>query len=82
MHWILKARRSRLSSVLPGPGLSGFDCRAGGNSMRFVFGFFAGIIVTGLLIDSGVNLPDRLGRLINGNEVQQLGKDIGYLLKR
>ena len=49
--------------------------------MRFVLGFLAGVIVTGLLIDRGVNLPDRLGRLINGAEVNQLGKDIGKAVK-
>jgi hypothetical protein len=38
--------------------------------MRFISGFIVGVIVTGLLIDKGVNLPDRLGRLINGHEVQ------------
>jgi hypothetical protein len=50
--------------------------------MRFVFGLLAGVIVTGLLIDRGVNLPDRLGRLINGNEVQQLGRDIQNAVKK
>jgi hypothetical protein len=50
--------------------------------MRFVFAFLAGVIVTGLLIDRGVNLPDRLGRLINGNEVQQLWKDLGHAVKK
>ena len=50
--------------------------------MRLVFGFLAGVIVTGLLIDRGVNLPDRLGHLINGGEVQQLGKDIGQAVKK
>ncbi|MGB8701850.1 MAG: hypothetical protein WCD18_20740 [Thermosynechococcaceae cyanobacterium] len=50
--------------------------------MRFVMGFLAGVIVTGLLIDRGVNLPDRLGRLINGAEVQRLGDDIGDAVKK
>ena len=50
--------------------------------MRFILGFLAGVIVTGLLIDRGVNLPDRLGHLINGGEVQQLGKDIGKAIKK
>jgi hypothetical protein len=56
--------------------------RIGGDIMRFVFGFFVGVVVTGLLIDRGVNLPDRLGRLINGGEVQQLWKDIGHAVKQ
>jgi hypothetical protein len=50
--------------------------------MRFVVGFLVGVVVTGLLLDRGVNLPDRLGRLINGGEVQQLGKDINNAVKR
>ena len=50
--------------------------------MRFVVGFLVGVVVTGLLLDRGVNLPDRLGRLINGNEVQQLGKDINHAVKK
>jgi hypothetical protein len=29
-----------------------------------------------------VNLPDRLGRLIDGGEVQQLGKDINNAVKK
>jgi hypothetical protein len=49
--------------------------------MRFIFGFIAGVIVTGLLIDRGVNLPDRLGRLVNTGEIQQLGRDIGKAAK-
>jgi len=50
--------------------------------MRFVMGFLIGVVVTGLLLDRGVNLPDRLGRLINGGEVQQLGKDINNAVKK
>jgi hypothetical protein len=50
--------------------------------MRFIGGFIVGVIVTGLLIDKGVNLPDRLGRLINGHEVQQLGRDIQHAIKK
>jgi hypothetical protein len=50
--------------------------------LRFVFGFLAGVIATGLLIDRGVNLPDRLVHLINGGEVQQLGRDINHAIKR
>jgi hypothetical protein len=50
--------------------------------MRFVVGFLVGVVVTGLLLDRGVNLPDRLGRLINGGEVQQLGKDINNAVKK
>jgi hypothetical protein len=50
--------------------------------MRFVFGFVAGVIATGLLIDRGVNLPDRLGRVINTGEIQQLWKDIGHAVKK
>ena len=49
--------------------------------MRFILGFLAGVVATGLLIDRGVNLPDRLGRIINGGEVQQLGRDIGKAIK-
>jgi hypothetical protein len=50
--------------------------------MRFISGLVIGVIVTGLLIDKGVNLPERLGRLINGHEVQQLGKDIQKAIKK
>ena len=50
--------------------------------MRFFVGFLVGVVVTGLLLDRGVNLPDRLGRLINGGEVQQLGKDINNAVKK
>jgi hypothetical protein len=50
--------------------------------MRFFFGFLAGVMATGLLIDRGVNLPDRLGHLINGGEVQQLGRDISHAVKK
>lgn len=50
--------------------------------MRFVVGFLVGVVVTGLLLDRGVNLPDRLGRLIDGGEVQQLGRDIGHAVKK
>jgi hypothetical protein len=50
--------------------------------MRFVVGFLFGVVVTGLMLDRGVNLPDRLGRLINGGEVQQLGKDINNAVKK
>jgi hypothetical protein len=50
--------------------------------MRFVMGFLVGVVVTGLLIDRGVNLPERLGRLINTSEVQQLGKDINNAVKK
>ncbi|MGB8700208.1 MAG: hypothetical protein WCD18_12390 [Thermosynechococcaceae cyanobacterium] len=50
--------------------------------MRFIFGFLAGVIVTGLLIDRGVNLPDRLGRVINVSEVQKLGQDISYAVEK
>jgi hypothetical protein len=49
--------------------------------MQLIFGFLAGVIVTGLLIDRGVNLPDRLDRLVNTGEVQQLGKDITHAVK-
>lgn len=49
--------------------------------MKFVIGFIAGVIVTGLLIDRGVNLPERLGRVINTGEVQQLWQDIGNAVK-
>ena len=50
--------------------------------MRFLVGFILGVIITGALTDKGVNLYDRLGQLINGNEVQQLGKDIQHALKK
>jgi hypothetical protein len=50
--------------------------------MRFVFGFLVGVVVTGLLIDRGVNLPERLGRVINTGEMQQLGKDINNAVKK
>jgi hypothetical protein len=50
--------------------------------MRFVVGFLVGVVVTGLLLNRGVNLPDRLGRLLNGHEVQQLGKDINNAVKK
>ena len=50
--------------------------------MRFFVGFLVGVVVTGLLLDRGVNLPDRLARLIDGGEVQQLGKDINNAVKK
>ena len=50
--------------------------------MRFILGFLVGVMVTGLLIDRGVNLPDRLGRVINTGEVQQLWQDIGHAVKK
>ena len=50
--------------------------------MRLILAFLAGVVVTGLLIDRGVNLPDRLGGLVNTDEVQQLGKDIGQAVKK
>ena len=50
--------------------------------MRFVIGFLAGVVVTGLLIDRGVNLPERLPHLINGGAVQQLGQDINHAVKK
>jgi hypothetical protein len=50
--------------------------------MRFLMGFLVGVVLTGLLLDRGVNLPDRLGRLINGGEVQQLEKDINNAVKK
>jgi hypothetical protein len=50
--------------------------------MRFVLGFLVGVMATGLLIDRGVNLPERLGRMINTGEVQQLGKDINRVIKK
>jgi hypothetical protein len=50
--------------------------------LRFIVGFLAGVAVTGLLIDRGVNLPDRLSHLINGGEVRQLGHDINHAIKR
>ena len=50
--------------------------------MRFILGFLVGVMATGLLIDRGVNLPDRLGHLINGGEVQRLWKDIGHAVKK
>jgi hypothetical protein len=49
--------------------------------LRFIFGVLTGVIVTGLLIDRGVNLPDRLGRLVNGGEVRELGRDLGRAVK-
>jgi hypothetical protein len=39
-------------------------------------------MATGLLIDRGINLPDRLERGINTGEVQQLWKDIGHAVKK
>ena len=50
--------------------------------LRFICGFLAGVAATGLLIDRGVNLPDRLGHLINGGEVRQLGRDINHALRQ
>jgi hypothetical protein len=49
--------------------------------MRFVLGVLVGVMATGLLIDRGVNLPDRLGRVVNTGEVQQLWKDINNAVK-
>jgi hypothetical protein len=50
--------------------------------MKFILGFLAGVMATGLLIDRGVNLPDRLGHLINGGEVQQLVRDVTHAIKK
>lgn len=50
--------------------------------MRFILGFLVGAFVSGMLIDRGVNLPERLGHLINGGEMQQLGRDIGHAMKQ
>lgn len=50
--------------------------------MRFFTGFLAGIAVTGLLIDRGVNLPERLGRVIDTGEIERLGDDITRAVKR
>jgi hypothetical protein len=50
--------------------------------MRFVLGFLVGVVVTGLLIDRGVNLPERLGRVVNTGEVQNLWKDINNAVKK
>lgn len=49
--------------------------------MKFIFGFIAGVVVAGLPIDRGVNLPERLSRVINTGEVQQLWHDIGNAVK-
>lgn len=50
--------------------------------MRFVLGFLEGVMATGLLIDRGVNLPERLGRVVNTGEVQNLWKDINNAVKK
>jgi hypothetical protein len=50
--------------------------------MRFVLGFLVGVMATGLLIDRGVNLPERLGRVVNTGEVQNLWKDINNAVKK
>jgi hypothetical protein len=49
--------------------------------MRFLTGFMVGVVAAGLLIDRGINLPDRLGRLINSDEARQLVRDVGYAIK-
>jgi hypothetical protein len=49
---------------------------------KLFVGFLAGCFVTGLLVDRGVNLPERLGRLINTGEIQELWRDIGDAAKR
>jgi hypothetical protein len=49
--------------------------------MKFIIGFVTGVVTTGLLIDRGVNLPERFGRVINTGEVQQLWHDIGNAVK-
>lgn len=49
--------------------------------MRFILGFLVGVMATGLLIDRGVNLPERLGQVVNGGEVQSLWRDIGHAVK-
>jgi hypothetical protein len=49
--------------------------------MRYLFWFLAGVAVTHVLLSNGVDLPDRLGRLINMGEAKQLGRDIGHAVK-
>lgn len=50
--------------------------------MRFIFGIIVGVIITGMLNNRGIDLPDHLGHIINGGEVQQLGRDITHAVKK
>jgi len=43
---------------------------------KYFLGFLFGVVATSLLIDRGVNLPDRLQRVVNTGEVQRLWEDI------
>lgn len=44
--------------------------------LRNIFWFVLGVIAAGLLNDRGVDLPNRLKKLVNPAEFEQLGKDI------
>jgi hypothetical protein len=49
--------------------------------MRYIVGFIAGVLFAGLMIDRGVNLPERLGRIVNTGELQELWKDVGQAVR-
>jgi hypothetical protein len=44
--------------------------------VKFLAGLIVGVVCTGLLIDRGVDLPNRIKQLINANEIERLYKDI------
>jgi hypothetical protein len=48
---------------------------------KLALGFLLGAFATGILIDRGVNLPERLRNLINTGEIQRLADDIWNLRK-
>jgi len=50
--------------------------------LKNIFCFALGIVVAGLLIDRGVDLPNRVKKLINPAEFERLGNDIHRTIKK
>jgi hypothetical protein len=50
--------------------------------LRSIFWFVLGVVGAGLLIDRGVDLPNRLKKLVNPTEFEQLGEDIHRAIKK
>lgn len=44
--------------------------------LRNLFWFFVGVAVTGLLIDRGINLPQRISDAVDWESLERLGEDI------